>query len=161
MRAKFFLSTIFSLIVFASYSQDAAVSEEELTKYATVMDSISEMTINFQSSISTMVKESEAITGTRYNELSKIISDEAKLTEAKATPEEIAFIKDVAEKKKTETSKINQAFQALVKENLGGTTYNKVKKALAADAELKQKYDVLIEELAKDNKTEEGATDRH
>jgi Ca2+-binding EF-hand superfamily protein len=154
MKAKFFLSTVFSLIAIASYSQDASVSEEELTKYATVMDSISEMTINFQSSISTMVKESEAITGTRYNELSKIISDEAKLTEAKATPEEIAFIKGMAEKKKEETSKINQAFQTLVKENLGAATYNKVKKALATDTTLKQKYDSLIEEMEKDNKVE-------
>jgi hypothetical protein len=151
MRAKYFLITVFSLITIASFSQDATVSEEELTKYATVMDSINEMTIAVQTTLSDMVKGSEVMNGTRYNELSKIAADEAKLAEAKATPEEIAFLTEVAGKKKEETLKINQAFQSLVKENLGGATYNKVKKALAADAELKAKYDSLIEEMAKDN----------
>jgi hypothetical protein len=104
-----------------------------------------------------MVKESEVMNGTRYNELSKIASDEAKLAEAKATPEEIAFLKEVAEKKKTETLKINQAFQSLAKDYLGAATYNKVKKALAADATLKAKYDSLIEEMAKDNEVSSEA----
>ncbi len=159
MRAKFFLSTIFSLMVITSYSQDAAVSEEELTKYATVMDSVTEMSIEVQATLNTMVKESEVMTGARYNELSKIVSNEAKLAEAAATPEEIAFMKEVAEKKKTETLKINQAFQSLAKDYLGAATYNKVKKALVSDAVLKQKYDSLIEEMAKDNKVEEEVSE--
>jgi hypothetical protein len=156
MSTKYFLITALSLFTITSFSQDATVSEEELTKYATVMDSISEMTLGVQETIAEMVKESEVMKGTRYNELSKIISDQAKLAAAKATPEEIAFLNQVAEKKKEETLKINQAFQSLVKENLGAATYNKVKKALASDAALKQKYDALIQELAKDN---EGKTE--
>lgn len=151
MRAKYFLITVLSLITITAFSQDATVSEEELTKYATVMDSVAEMSVVVQATLSDMVKESEVMNGTRYNELSKIATDEAKLAEAKATPEEIAFLNEVAEKKKTETLKINQAFQSLAKDYLGAATYNKVKKALAADAELKVKYDSLIEEMAKDN----------
>ncbi len=151
MRAKFLFITVFSFIAISSFSQDAIVSEEELTKYATVMDSVTEMSIAVQTTLNDMVKESEVMNGTRYNELSKIASDEAKLAEAKATPEEIAFLAEVAEKKKTETLKINQAFQSLAKDYLGAATYNKVKKALAADAALKAKYDSLIEEMAKDN----------
>lgn len=159
MRAKYFLITVLSLITITAFSQDATVSEEELTKYATVMDSVAEMSVVVQATLSDMVKESEVMNGTRYNELSKIATDEAKLAEAKATPEEIAFLNEVAEKKKTETLKINQAFQSLAKDYLGAATYNKVKKALAADAELKVKYDSLIEEMAKDNQVsveEEG-----
>jgi hypothetical protein len=151
MRAKFLFITVFSFIAISSFSQDAIVSEEELTKYATVMDSVAEMSIAVQITLNDMVKESEVMNGTRYNELSKIASDETKLAEANATPEEIAFLAEVAEKKKTETLKINQAFQSLAKDYLGAATYNKVKKALAADATLKTKYDSLIEEMAKDN----------
>jgi hypothetical protein len=151
MRAKFLFITVFSFIAFASVAQDAVVSDEELTKYATVMDSVTEMSIAVQATLSDMVKDSEVMNGTRYNELSKIASDETKLAEAKATPEEIAFLAEVAEKKKTETLKINQAFQSLAKDYLGAATYNKVKKALAADATLKAKYDSLMEEMAKDN----------
>ncbi|MBK5279813.1 MAG: hypothetical protein JJE09_13220, partial [Bacteroidia bacterium] len=42
---------------------------------------------------------------------------------------------------------------------LGANTYNKVKKALASDAELEKKYDILMEEMAKDNKVEEVVED--
>ncbi|MBL7872317.1 MAG: hypothetical protein JNM78_11935 [Cyclobacteriaceae bacterium] len=152
MRAKFLFIAVLSFITITSFSQaKSAVTDEELTKYATVMDSIDEMSIAVKTILSDMVASSEVVNNARYNELSKIINDKAKLKEAEATPEEIAFINEVAEKKKTETAKINKAFQSLVKDNLGGAAYNKVKKALASDAALKAKYDALMEEMAKDN----------
>jgi hypothetical protein len=158
MRAKFFLSTVLCLITILSFAQDATVSEEELTKYATVMDSINEMTIVVQATLSDMVKDSEVMNSTRYNEISQIIDDKAKLDATAATPEEIAFVNEVAKTKKEETLKINQAFQSLAKDYLGAATYNKVKKALSADPELKKQYDALLAEMEKDNQVEEAAT---
>lgn len=158
MRAKFFLSTVLCLITILSFAQDATVSEEELTKYATVMDSINEMTIVVQATLSDMVKDSEVMNGTRYNEISQIIDDKVKLDATAATPEEIAFVNEVAKTKKEETLKINQAFQSLAKDYLGAATYNKVKKALSADPELKKQYDALLAEMEKDNQVEEAAT---
>jgi Ca2+-binding EF-hand superfamily protein len=154
MRTKFFLISVFSLITLSSvFAQDAAVtvSEEELTKYATAMDSINEMSASLRMMITDMVKNGNVMNAARYNEISKIINDETKLTEAKATPEEIAFVKEVAAKRDEESSKINQAFQSLAKDYVGAATFNKVKKALASDAELKTKYDTLLAEMSKDN----------
>jgi len=154
MRAKFFLISVFSLITISSaFSQDApaTVSDEELTRYATAMDSINEMSARVKVMITDLVKNGKLMTATRYNEISKIINDEPKLTAAKATPEEIAFVKEVAAKRDAETVRINQAFQSLAKDYVGASTFNKVKKALAADAELKTRYDVLLAEMAKDN----------
>jgi len=153
MRERLLL--ISSLLLFSvctSFSQDeVTVTDEELTKYATAMDSINEMSANVRIMITDMVKQNEAVSASRYNEISKIIADEGKLAEANATPEEIAFVKEVAAKRDEETAKINQAFQSLAKEYVGVATFNKVKKALAADAELKSKYDALLSEMAKDN----------
>lgn len=152
MKTKFILISAFSLITLASaFAQEATVSDEELTKYATAMDSINEMSAEVKVMITDMVKNGKVMTATRYNEISKIITDETKLTEAKATPEEIAFAKEVAAKKDEATAHINQAFQSLAKDYVGAATFNKVKKALASDAELKSKYDSLMTELAKDN----------
>ncbi len=152
MRAKFFLIPAFILFTISSaFSQEETVSDEELTRYATAMDSINEMKDSFMLLITDMVKNEESVTASRYNEISKIIDDEAKLSEANATPEEIAFVKSVAAKKEEETAKINAAFQSLAKDYVGAAVYNKVKKAIAADAELKGRYDSLIAELAKDN----------
>jgi hypothetical protein len=152
MKATFLLITVFSLISMPSvYSQDVTVTDEELTKYATAMDSINEMSASLRMMITDMVKNGKVMNATRYNEISKIINDETKLAEAKATPEEIAFTKEVAAKRDEESSKINQAFQSLAKDYVGAATFNKVKKALASDAELKTKYDSLLAEMAKDN----------
>jgi hypothetical protein len=83
--------------------------------------------------------------------LFKVINDEAKLMEANATLDEIRFVKDVIAKREEGTAKIKETYQALAKEYVGATAFNKVKKALASDADLKTKYQSIMDELAKDN----------
>ena len=152
MRAKFILFSILSLITISSaFSQDEPVTEEELMRYATAMDSINEMSAEVIVLITDMVKNTELMNAARYNELSQIIDDKAKLTEANATEEEIAFVNGIAVKKDEATAQINKAFQNLAKDYVTVPTYTKVKKALSTDAVLKEKYDALMTELAKDN----------
>lgn len=129
------------------------VSDEELMKYATLMDSVNEMSASVRVELSEMVKNDTTMNAARYNDLSKIINDDAKLAEAKATPEEIAFVKSVAAKKQEETAKINAAYQELAKDYVTVPVFNKVKKALAADPLLKTRYDSLMVELGKDDPT--------
>lgn len=152
MRSKVIpLAVLALLFVVPGFSQEATVNEEELNKYATAMDSVNEMSAAVMVTISEMVKNSTVMKPSRYNELSKIAKDEAKLTEAKATPEEIEFLKQVATKKEEGSAGINAAVQSLAKDYVGVAVFNKVKKALAADAELKTRYDSLMAELKKDN----------
>lgn len=132
-------------------AQEQQVTDEELEKYAVTMDSINDMKQSLLQEITEMVKGSEAVTNARYNELSKIIDDEAALTEAKATPEEIAFIKEVAAKKEEGTTKIQETFQTMAKDYVGASSYNKVKKALEADQEVKKRYETFMDKLEGDN----------
>jgi hypothetical protein len=150
MKRTFF-TIVIALAAFAAQAQEAKVNDEELMRYAVTMDSINEMSAAFRVTIEEMVKNSEAITPSRYNELSKVANDDAKLAEAKATPEEIAFVKEVAAKKAEETAKINETYQTLAKEYVTAAVFNKVKKALAEEPELKTRYDSLITEMSKDN----------
>lgn len=138
------------LVTSQSIFAQEQVTDEELKKYAVTMDSINDMKASLLEEINAMVKENNKMTNARYNELSKIISDEAKLAEAKATAEEIAFIKQVVEKKNEGTNEINQTFQSMAKEYIGAASYNKVKKALTTDTQLKSKYESLLQELEKD-----------
>jgi hypothetical protein len=138
---------------FAALSQDtkSTVTDDELMKYATVMDSVAEMSASAKLELADKVKNDTVMTGARYNELSKIINDPAKLAEASATPEEIAYLKEVAAKKEQETVRINATYQSLAKEYVTVPVFNKVKKALASDPLLKERYDALMLELSKDN----------
>jgi hypothetical protein len=134
------------------FAQDAAtVTDEELKKYAIAMDSVNEMQAVLSGQIKEMVTTSQTISAQRYNELFKVINDEGKLLEANATPEEIAFVKEVIAKKDAGTAKIKETYQLLAKDFVGAAAFNKVRKAISSDEGLKTKYQSLMDELAKDN----------
>jgi hypothetical protein len=131
-------------------SESAEITDAELEKYAVTMDSVNDMKQTLLKEITDMVKSNEKITNARYNELSKIIDDEAQLTKAKATPEEIAFIKDVATKKEEGTMKIQEAFKSMAQDYVGASSYNKIKKALDADPEVQKRYQEQMSKLGSD-----------
>jgi uncharacterized protein YukE len=147
------LSVVFMIAMAASaYAQDAAaVTDEELKKYAVAMDSINELQAELNGTIKAMVTTNTGVSAARYNELFKIINDEGKLLEANATADEINFVKQVIAKREEGTAKIKQTYQSLAKDYVGATAFNKVKKALTSDEALKTKYQGLMDELAKDN----------
>lgn len=155
MKVIKFFATLFFLVgaigVQAQETESAAVSDDELERYAVMMDSIDEMRVTLLSEISEMVKSSEKITVSRYNELSKIDEDQEKLAAANATEDELAALKEIREKKESGTVKINDAFKNLAKEYVGASTYNKVRKALKDEPEVKSKYQTLLDELKADN----------
>ncbi|MFD1003069.1 hypothetical protein ACFQ21_27335 [Ohtaekwangia kribbensis] len=153
MKLKFFSLVCFMALFSAKlFAQDAAtVTDEELKKYAIAMDSVNEMQAVLSGQIKEMVTTSQTISAQRYNELFKVINDEGKLLEANATPEEIAFVKEVIAKKDAGTAKIKETYQLLAKDFVGAAAFNKVRKAISSDEGLKTKYQSLMDELAKDN----------
>ena len=132
----------------ASTSAQTEITEEELEKYAVTMDSVNDMKASLLEDITEMIKGNEKMTNARYNELSKILDDEEALTKAKATPEEIAFMKDVATKKEEGTAKIQETFQSMAKDYVGASSYNKIKDALESDPDVKKRYESQLEKLS-------------
>lgn len=153
MKIKFFMTVILGIMWMGSWAQDesAAISDDDLKRYAVMMDSIDEMRISLLAEISEMVKNNEKISVSRYNDLFKVIDNEEKLAAENATPEEVAAIKEVQARKDAGTTEINEAFKSLAKEYVGASTYNKVKKALGDDTEVKSKYQAMLTELKADN----------
>src|SRR5687768_9664773 len=94
--AILFLSS-FGALKAQTPSQD--FTDEDLKKYAVTMDSVDAMKQNLSDMVAEMVRTNTVMPVQRYNELFKIAADEAKLAEAKATPEEIAFLKQVEAKR--------------------------------------------------------------
>lgn len=151
MRKYIMLFALF-FVVQTIQAQDAAtaqteITDEELEKYAVTMDSVEDMKASLLEDITEMVKSNEKMTNARYNDLSKIIDDEAALKEAKATPEEIAFLKEVAAKKEEGTKKIQETFQTMAKDYVGASSYNKIKDALKTNPELKKRYQSQLDKV--------------
>lgn len=124
-----------------------SVSDDELHRYAVVMDSIDVMKQQLIDTITNMVENNAKITAVRYNELYKIIDDSVKLQEASATPGEIAAVKEIVARRNEGAQQINDTFQSLARDYLGAATYNKVRKALTSDNALKEKYDALLQQM--------------
>jgi hypothetical protein len=145
----FSMTVVFVSVVSFSNAQTStpAFSDEDLKNYAITMDSVEAMTQTLNATITEMVQKNTVMSVPRYNELFKIADDQTKLSEAKATPEEVAFVKQVADKRKEETAKINANFQALVKEKVGLTKYSAIKKSLETDADVKAKYESITNDL--------------
>ncbi|MDW7695196.1 hypothetical protein R9C00_28595 [Flammeovirgaceae bacterium SG7u.111] len=152
---------LFALLGFSSQllaQDEEAVTDEEIRKYAVTMDSVAAMKENVKVVMKEMITSNEEISVARYNDLNNAIDDEAKLEEIEATEEEIAFIKEIAAKKEELTGEIKSTLTTMAKEYMGGVkVYNKVKKALKADPEVKAKYDGIMEELAAARTPEEEA----
>ncbi len=121
----------------------AAFTDEDLKKYAITMDSVNGMKETLQSIIAEMVQQNQVMKVPRYNELFKIADDQAKLKAAQATPEEIQFLKDVADKRKAETARINATYQGLAKDYVGLKAFNAIRKSLESDQALKAKYESI------------------
>lgn len=150
MKSQRLLSMFFLLAVStAGYAQNAkpAFTDEDLKKYAITMDSVKDMQEALNQTITDMVQKTTIMEVPRYNQLFKIIGDSTKLAEANAKPEEIAFVKEVAKKRADETAKITATFQSLAKDYVGLKAFNAIKKSLATDTALKERYDALTKEL--------------
>jgi hypothetical protein len=128
-------------------NQSATISDDELKKYAITRDSIDDMKETLMKELTAMVQTNSKVKVARYNELSKIIGNEAELTKANATPEEIAFVKEVAAKREQGTAKIQEMLQTMAKDYVGTTSYNRIKKALATDPEVQKRYQAHLQKL--------------
>jgi hypothetical protein len=134
-------------------AESTEITDEELEKYAVMMDSVNDMKQTLLNEITATVKSNEKMTNARYNELSKIDDDQVALTKAKATPDEIATLKAVATKKEEGTAKIQETFQTMAKDFVGASSFNKIKKALESDDAVKQRYEAQLQKIGGDDGT--------
>jgi hypothetical protein len=153
MKPNVVIAIVGVLITTSALSQNLAVTDDELLKYATTMDSVSAMQASARQELGEMIQSKGIMDVQRYNALNKIINDPTQLETAKATPEEIAFVKEVTAKQQEEVDKIKTTYQTLAKDYVTPKVFNKVKKAVETDPQVRKRYDSLMVELKKDNPT--------
>ncbi|WP_339814632.1 hypothetical protein [uncultured Imperialibacter sp.] len=165
-KAKFILMLAFlaSLSLQSSFAQDAeAVTDEELTQYATVMNKIDSMKEDLQVRYNEVIKNNELMDeGRRFLELKKAWGDDAKLAEINATDEEKAAYQGILDEYDNMVAEFKEVYPNLIKDDLGAALYNKVRNAMKSDAELKTKYDELLASMQStdegDSETDDGGS---
>lgn len=146
---------------FAQTADEGVVTDEELTKFANV----EVMTSNFVDAkteeLKNMILNNEVIAGgARYNEIKAAWGDEAKMTEAKVTPEEKAAYQAIQDFQDSlqESAKEYKTELIMDEETLGVSTYNKVNGAVKEDPALQEKLDKMVEDMLAKRAAEKPAT---
>ena len=131
----------------SSQGQAGQISDDDLKKYAMTMDSVKGMQETLNKIIAENVQQNTVMSVERYNQLFKIEKDQAQLQAANATPEELAFLKDIAALRDYNVERINTAYQALAKEFVGLKAFNAIRKSVETDEQLKARYESITQEL--------------
>ncbi|MDQ3393573.1 MAG: hypothetical protein M3512_05605 [Bacteroidota bacterium] len=160
---KTFLKTFFGAAAFCIFATSStfaqSVSDDELNKYAVVMDSIDAMKRNIQDDYNAMIQEEELMQGgRRFVEIQQVGDDSVRLTELNVTEMELEAFNKIQEKYTEMTTDFKESYTNLIKEDLGAALYNKVTKALKDDSEVKNRYDSILEEVKAEGTEESDET---
>ncbi len=140
------MTMLFSTAIIA---QDVeGFTDEELTKYAKVMKWAEEGTAQLQQYLTDGVNASEVLSAASYNTLSKALKADEDLTTSGVSEAEIAvftaLMDDIDQKKEAFTAEYKEKIVA----EIGVSLYNRLKKALNTDAEVKARYEAIFDGLA-------------
>lgn len=140
---------LMGVVVNVSNAQSEEITDENLRRYALLMESVDAMKAEISVSLNEMIKNQEGMTGKRFSELSKGEGDAA-------TEFETKFMATIEEMKAERIEAIKEVNQLLATKMLpdGGKAYKAIKAAISSDDEVKARYEVI---LAKIQLVEEGA----
>jgi predicted nuclease with TOPRIM domain len=127
----------------------ASITDDQLKQYALVMDSINYLTEQLKNKLTALIKNNPKITEARYNQLAQLGNDQEKLKEAKTTPDELAALQEINQKRNEESIKLSEALKYLTTVKLDPTTYNTIRNAVKSDPEVKARYDKILADLKK------------
>lgn len=139
-----FLAILLTAGLCAKAQKRDSVTNAELNRYAVMMDSLETLKKNRAQISAKLAKGNTKITPARYTQLLPIVEDQKKLAAAKATPDEISYVKDALKTLTAEGQKFSSTFTSLMSEYVGYDTYNKVKQAVDSDPKVKSRLEVEI-----------------
>lgn len=154
------LAVAATLSLQSAMAQDTAgeaVTDEELTQYATVMNKIDSMKEDLQDRYNEVIKSNELMDeGRRFVAIKGAWGNEAKMAELNVTEEEKAAYEGILVAYDKMVADFKEAYPAIIKDELGAALYNKVSQQLKKDKELEAKYNELLISMKKDDETDQS-----
>jgi hypothetical protein len=149
------------MLPFGVWAQDEAEStftDEELTSYATVMKWAEDQKAILSSVVTDSIKvwmEGSELTAGLYNELSKALKS-GTIEAVEASENAKATFQEISMKIDDKKAVFKETYTTKIKEDIGAGLYNKLKKALKSDADLKTRYDAILAALGSSSEESEA-----
>ena len=140
------------LMGFSAMAQDT-FTDEELTKYATVMKWAEDEKAKMGAEVSEAVKANEALSGTAFNKLRKA-QKAGDVNSTDATAEEVAAFMEIHNQTETRKAEFTEVYKEKIKSNIGAGLYNRLRKALKSDEEVKTRYQAILDGLSEESTDE-------
>lgn len=138
MTRTLIAAAFFSLVSFGKTAAQE-ITNQDLYKYAVVMETQDMFKNELSAQITDHINRQAPEIKNRYNELAG--------GEAPANDEEKKFIKDVKDMQSERTGEFSDAFKTMIKRVLGAKTYGAVKKGIADDTDVKQRYNTIVQAM--------------
>lgn len=135
LLASFLLCAVFVKPVFA---QDE-ITNDDLYKYAVVQETLDLFRSELSTQVTEYVESQPSEIKNRYNALAG--------GETPANDSEKQFIDQVNSMQSERTSEFTDAYKTMIKRVLGAKSYAQMKKAIANDTDVKQRYSSIVQAM--------------
>ena len=135
--------TLVAVALFSLVSVGKAVAQEitnqDLYKYAVVMETQDMFKDELSTQVTDYINQQDPAIKNRYNALAG--------GEEPANDAEKQFIGQVKSMQSERTGEFSDAFKTMIKRVLGAQTYSAVKKGIANDTEVKERYNTIVQAM--------------
>lgn len=160
MKRLLTLALLFFTGAVAIAQDETSYTDEELTKFATVMVWAQQETEVLKNVVRDSVESwlvDRPLTNARYNDLSKAEKD-GDVSTASPTEEELAAYNEIQQRIEAKKTSFKETYVAKIKDDIGAALYNRLNKDLKSNEEIKARYDVIFALLLQDATAGETAT---
>lgn len=128
-----------------SAQEEVSFSDEELTNYASVMVWGKLEKKNMTGTYNTWISQNEELAAKRFSEIKKAKGDSIKLVELEVNETELTAFNTIQMKYDSMIGSFKTTYKTKIKEEIGNGLYNKIRKALKADADIKSRYQAIYD----------------
>ncbi len=150
MKKFSFVVGLFLVMLAGNLVQAQEISDENLRRYAIMMETVDAMKKEISDQTNEMIKNQEGMDGKRYLELAKTKGDAAQLEAIGAKDFEIKFLEIVTKMQDERKEAIVEVNKILATKMLpdGGKVYKEIKEAIASDEAVKARYEAIKNQVA-------------
>ena len=154
---KHFLTVCLIGILASAFAQEERVySDEELTKYATVMVWAEAEKGRMTGIYNEWINKNEDLGAPRFLDIKKAKGDSVKLLEINVTEIELSAFNKVIANYDSMTSSFKEVYVGKIKEDIGAGLYNALKADMKTNEEVKKRYEAIVMGLKKESSEDES-----
>ena len=153
---KLSLIALFLLSMVVVKAQDE-YTDEELTKYATVMVWAEDEKVVMTDTYNDWINNNEVLDAKVFLDIKNTKGDSVKIADLGVSTEELVAFEMIQAKYDSMTASFKEVYIGKIKNDIGAGLYNKLKKSLKADDDVKGRYDAIYEGLKSEESIEDDA----